>query len=151
MADLLEELIDAAGCNEIPAPARAPDQPSIVDLFGALKTAAAGFEVAPGVGLAEHFWTHPVALHNGEAAASLLRTARNGHSIHGFAVLYATDVRPPLLYGPNMSPLRVTGTIGTDRDRKRVVKGKSVSVSVNLGGRCMLEQKKKDNQTRQKI
>src|SRR3546814_18536523 len=82
------------------------------DLFGALKTAAAGFEVAPGVGLAEHFWTHPVALHNGEAAASLLRTARNGHSIHGFAVLYATDVRPPLLYGPNMSPLRVTGTLG---------------------------------------
>src|SRR3546814_9705330 len=57
MANLLEELIDAAGCNEIPAPARAPDQPSIVDLFGALKTAAAGFEVAPGVGLAEHFWT----------------------------------------------------------------------------------------------
>ncbi|SKB82741.1 hypothetical protein SAMN06295937_102149 [Sphingopyxis flava] len=116
MANLLEELIDAAGCNEIPAPARAPDQPSIVDLFGALKTAAAGFEVAPGVGLAEHFWTHPVALHNGEAAASLLRTARNGHSIHGFAVLYATDVRPPLLYGPNMSPLRVTGTVGTESD-----------------------------------
>src|SRR3546814_6479721 len=50
------------------------------------------------------------------AAASLLRTARNGHSIHGFAVLYATDVRPPLLYGPNMSPLRVTGTIGTESD-----------------------------------
>src|SRR3546814_1844201 len=37
-------------------------------------------------------------------------------SIHGFAVLYATDVRPPLLYGPNMSPLRVTGTIGTESD-----------------------------------
>src|SRR3546814_10613920 len=28
MANLLEELIDAAGCNEIPAPARAPDQRS---------------------------------------------------------------------------------------------------------------------------
>src|SRR3546814_16275602 len=88
------------------------------DLFGALKTAAAGFEVAPGVGLADHFWTHPVALHNGEAAASLPRTARNGHSIHGFAVLYATDVRPALFYGPHMSPLRVTRTSGPARDHE---------------------------------
>src|SRR3546814_12340503 len=107
MANLLEELIDAAGCNEIPAPARAPDQPSIVDLFGALKTAAAGFEVAPGVGLAEHFWTHPVALHNGESTASLLRTAPNAPSLHGLDILYSPAGPPQFPYGPHISPPRV--------------------------------------------
>src|SRR3546814_15870506 len=94
MANLLEELIDAAGCNEIPAPARAPDQPSLVDLFGALKTAAAGFTVAPCVGLASHFWPHPVALTPGEAAALLLRTTPHGPSIPEFAVPFDHDFRP---------------------------------------------------------
>src|SRR3546814_17278359 len=66
MANLLEELIAAAGCTEIPAPARDPDQPPIVDLFVALKTTAAGFEVAPGLGLAEPFWPPPVPIHNSQ-------------------------------------------------------------------------------------
>src|SRR3546814_20957562 len=44
MAHLLEELIDAAGCNEIPAPARAPATPPIFHLFGELNTAAAEIE-----------------------------------------------------------------------------------------------------------
>lgn len=113
LANLLEELIDAAGCNELPAPARAPDHPSIVDLFGALKAAAARYEVAPGLSLAEYFWTHAAAIHNGEVATSLLRAARSGQCVQGFAVLYVADVRPPLLYGPNMSPVRVSGKIGT--------------------------------------
>lgn len=113
LANLLEELIDAAGCNELPAPARVPDHPSIADLFAALKAAAAGYEVAPGLCLAEYFWTHAAAIHSGEVAACLLRAVRSGRCVQGFAVLYVTDVRPPLLYGPIMRPVRVRGKIGT--------------------------------------
>lgn len=114
LALLFEELVDAAGCNLIPAPALAPDPPSIIDAFGALRAASAQYEVAPGIGLADHFWTHGADFHSGEVAARLTATARAGNAVQGFLVLHATEVRWPLLYGLKMAPIRVRNALEID-------------------------------------
>jgi len=110
---LLEDLLETAGANVIPSPAQAPDGPDIVDAFGALKAASAQYDVAPGIGLADHFWTHGAPYHSGAVGAQLARTAGAGRSVQGFLALYATEIRSPLLYSEKQSPLRVSGTIGT--------------------------------------
>ena len=113
---LLEELLDAAGANIIPAPALVPDPPNIVDAFEALRSAARRFEVATGIGLADHFWTHPAALAGGEVGARLAVTARGGRSAQGFLALYATEIRSPVLYAPNAPPVRVRAAIAIPAD-----------------------------------
>jgi hypothetical protein len=111
IAHLLEELVDAAGCNAIPPPAISPEPLSIVDVFEVLKAAAKRFEVAPGVSLADHLWTHPLEFHNGTVAARLRASVAAGASVQGFLALYAAEVRSPLLYAPNIAPFRVRETI----------------------------------------
>lgn len=109
---LLEELLDAAGANVIPSPAAAPDGSTIVDAFAGLKAASKHFDVAPGISLADHFWTHAAAFHTGTLGKQLAQTARRG-PVQGFLALYATEVSSPLLYSPNLPPFRVQGTIET--------------------------------------
>ena len=107
LAALLECLIGASGRHIIPAPAAAPDHPSITDAFDALRVAAQDFEVVPGTSLADHLWTHAAPLHSGEVASTLIRGGPAGHAIPGFLLLYAVDARSPLLYLPQRQPLRV--------------------------------------------
>src|SRR3546814_3459015 len=57
LAALLEYLIGASGRHIIPAPATAPDHPSITDAFDALRVTAQDFEVVPGMSTANHRWT----------------------------------------------------------------------------------------------
>src|SRR3546814_2866260 len=54
LAALLEYLIGASGRHIIPAPATAPDHPSITDAFDALRVTAQDFEVVPGMRSEEH-------------------------------------------------------------------------------------------------
>lgn len=107
LALLFEKLIDIAGCNVLPAPVCSPDTPSILGAFETLKAAASQFDVHPGVGLANHFWTHGAAFHRGDVRAQLLATARSEQPVQGFLALYATEIRSPLLYNPGMRPFRV--------------------------------------------
>lgn len=107
LAALLEGLIGAAGRHIIPAPAAAPDHPSITNAFDALRVAAQDFEVVPGMSLADHLWTHAASLRSGEVASTLIRGGPPGHAIPGFLLLYAVDARSPLLYLPQRQPLRV--------------------------------------------
>ncbi|ATI80849.1 hypothetical protein [Sphingobium yanoikuyae] len=113
---LLEELLDAAQANCIPAPAAAPDGSTIIDAFTALRVASAGFNVAPGVALTDHFWTNAAPFRSGAVGKQLAQTARHGRAVQGFLALYGTEIRPPLLYSPNMPPFRVSGAIGTIPD-----------------------------------
>jgi len=112
---LLEGLLDAAGANVIPSPAAAPDGSNIVDAFAGLRAASKYFEVAPGISLADHFWTHAAAFHTGALGKQLAQTARLG-PVQGFLALYATVVSSPLLYSPNLPPFRVQGMIETGTD-----------------------------------
>src|SRR3546814_21099997 len=57
LAALIEYLIGASGRHIIPAPATAPDHPSITDAFDALRVTAQDFEVVPGMSMATHLWT----------------------------------------------------------------------------------------------
>jgi hypothetical protein len=112
LPSLLGVLLTAARCNIIDAPGKAPDDPSIVDEFGRLNQAALAFDVAPGVSLTDHFWTHGEPFRRGEVAARLRDSAhRSLEAVDGFLALYGTDVASPLLYGPNMMPFRVAQTI----------------------------------------
>lgn len=113
---LLEALIETAGANIIPAPALAPDAPDIGEAFARLRAAAERYEVAPGVRLAEYFWTHGSPFHSGLVGAQLAATVRTGHVPQGFLALHATEVRSPLLYGPNMQPIRVQGPLNAIAD-----------------------------------
>ena len=85
----------------------------MTDVFAALTTAAEGFETISGVKLADHLWTHTAPFHSGEVASTLIRCGRPGHPAPGFLLLYATDVRLPLLYLPRRQPLRVQTIQGT--------------------------------------
>ena len=107
LAALLECLICAADRHIIPAPAAAPDHPSITDALDALLIAAQDLEVIPGMSLADHLWTHAAPLQSGEVASTLIRRGRPRHPIPGFLLLYAVDARSPLLYLPQRQPLRV--------------------------------------------
>ncbi len=112
LPSLLGILLKAARCNIIDAPAKAPDDPSVVDEFGRLNQAAHTFDVAPGVLLADHFWTHGELFRRGEVAARLRGSAhRSVERVDGFLTLYGTDVASPLLYGPNMMPFRVARSL----------------------------------------
>lgn len=109
---LLEDLLNAAGANMIYAPAQAPDGPGITDAFAALQAASSRYEVAPGIGLADHFWTHQAPYRDGTVGRQLARTARQGRPVQGFLALYATHVRSPLIYCHKQLPLRVSGKVG---------------------------------------
>lgn len=112
LASLLSILIEAARCNVIEAPGKAPDDPSIVDEFGRLVEAAHGLEIAPGVRLVDHFWTHGEPFRRGEVAERLHDSSKHSAmSVDGFLALYGTDVESPILYGPNMMPFRVSQAI----------------------------------------
>lgn len=117
LSELLTILIEAARCNQIPAPATAPDSPSLIDQMSVLQDATAGFEVMPGLSLKDYFWTHHSHLRTGEIAERLLQSAKFSAmkdlrtSSQGFIALYATTIRSPLLYGPKRLPFRVTETV----------------------------------------
>lgn len=114
LATLLRALLQSAAANIIPAPAAEPDDASLIESFEALKSASANFEVAPGLRLSDHFWTHGSHLRNGDVTARLLdsvRVTRPGTPIQGFIALYSTHVRSPLLYGPKRMPFRVRGEV----------------------------------------
>ncbi len=119
LGELLLAIIAAGHCNRIEAPARAPDDPSLLSEFAALQAASADFEVLPGLPLSDIFWTHHSHLRNGDVADRLktagrhARTAIPGGMISGFVATYATHVRAPLLYGPKRLPLRVKESITT--------------------------------------
>src|SRR3546814_2609140 len=93
--------------SDLPAPATAPDHPSITDAFDALRVTAQDFEVVPGMSMANHLWTHAAPLRSGEVASTLIRGGPAGHAIPGFLLLYAVDARSPLLYLPQRQPLRI--------------------------------------------
>lgn len=124
LGQLLLAIVAASRCNHIEAPARAPDDPSLLGELAVLQAASADIEVIPGLPLSEVFWTHHSHLRNGDVAARLkavgrrAATARPGGVISGFIATYATHVRSPLLYGPKRLPLRaregvaVSGTAG---------------------------------------
>lgn len=112
LASLLSILIEAARCNVIDGPGKAPDDPSIIDEFGRLVGAAHGFEIAPGVPLVDHFWTHGEPFRRGEVAERLHDSGKHSAmSVDGFLALYGTDVESPILYSPNMMPFRVGQSI----------------------------------------
>lgn len=112
LASLLSILIEAARCNVIDGPGKAPDDPSIIDEFGRLVGAAHGFEIAPGVPLVDHFWTHGEPFRRGEVAERLRDSGKHSAmSVDGFLALYGTDVESPILYSPNMMPFRVGQSI----------------------------------------
>lgn len=110
---LLEELLDSAGANILPAPSAAPDGANTLHSLAALKAASTGYEVAPGIGLADHFWTSASPYHNGAVGKQLALTQRGGRSVQGFLALHVADVRSTLLYSQTISPLRVRDPIGT--------------------------------------
>src|SRR3546814_19579227 len=95
----------------MPAPATAPDPPSITDAFDALRVTAQDFEVVPGMSMANHLWTHAVPLRSGEVASTLIRGGPAGPAIPALLLLYAVDARSPLLYLPPRKPLRIRAGI----------------------------------------
>lgn len=107
LAGLLACLIEAARGHIIPAPAAFPGYPSITDAMDDLFAAARDFEVIPTISLADHLWTHATPLHSGAVSSSLRRLRAAGHIGPGFLLLYAADIRSPLLYLPQRQPLRV--------------------------------------------
>lgn len=107
LAALLECLIGVSDRHIIPAPAAAPDPCSLTDTFGAMLRAAQDFEVVRDIALADHLWTHAAPLQSGEVASVLIRRGRAGRPIPGLVLLYAADVRSPLLYLPQRQPLRI--------------------------------------------
>ena len=110
LGQLLLAIVAAGRCNRIEAPARAPDDPSLLGELAVLQAASADIEVIPGLRLSEVFWTHHSHLRNGDVATRLktvgrrAATARPGGMVSGFIATYATDVRSPLLYGPKRLP-----------------------------------------------
>lgn len=118
LAKLLLAIVAAGRRNHIAAPARAPDDPSLLDELAALHAASADIEVVPGLRLSEVFWTHHSHLRNGDVAARLKAVGRRavttpGGMVSGFIATYATHVRSPLLYGPKRLPLRVKEGVAT--------------------------------------
>jgi hypothetical protein len=110
---LLEDLLDAAKANIIPAPAAAPDGSTIIDAFAAIENASEQFEVAPGISLADHLWTHAAPYHCGIVGRQLADTARSARPVQGFLALFANEVRSPLLYSANKAPFRLAEVVGT--------------------------------------
>lgn len=96
LAKLLWRLMERAEVNLLDAlpPDRGHDR-TMSGEFYALRRAAATLEVAPGVNLAEHFYTHVDPIDRHEVHARLRKAAKawpDGFAPQAFALLYAHDI-----------------------------------------------------------
>lgn len=111
---LLTALMHEAGCHFVPAPAQAPDPPSLGSALDALHGASGAFDAGMNDGLAPMVWTNPSALRSGEIARRLSQNQSTGGSGQGFLVLLADDIVGPLVYLPRQSPIRVAMPVNGD-------------------------------------
>lgn len=114
LAQLSLKLMLAADSHIIPAPARAPDLPTLAGALTQLRGALAGFGARGDPAQAPLFWTDPAALGSGEITRALSNAVRPGEPAQGFLVLIAEAVAGPLIYLPRRSPIRVSAPIAGD-------------------------------------
>lgn len=96
LATLLWRLIAQAGLDVIaPLEAGRGDERTMAGEFARLRQAAERVEIAPGVALARHLYTHVEPFERGQVFARLRRAAPGwpaGHAPQAFLLLYATAV-----------------------------------------------------------
>jgi hypothetical protein len=96
LAGLLWRLMTQAGVNTIPALERSEgDRRTMAGEFARLRAAAERIEIAPGIALARHLYTHVEPFERGQVFARLRRAAPDwpdGHAPQAFLLLYATGV-----------------------------------------------------------
>ncbi|MDF0490453.1 hypothetical protein PX554_20185 [Sphingomonas sp. H39-1-10] len=112
LASRLWSLLAASGAHIVLPPAETPD-PSLVDEFHAIMTAARSFRLGPDMDLAEALWTRAGAFWAGEVATKLREITRiHGRAAaQGFLLLYAGDVDDRIVFSGHASPFAVTDRI----------------------------------------
>ena len=114
LAQLSEQLMLAANCHILPAPARAPDPSTFKRALSELSAALAGFGSRAHASQAPLFWTDPAALASGEITRVLSNALQPGEPAQGFLVLIAEAISGSLIYFPRRSPIRVSTPVSGD-------------------------------------
>jgi hypothetical protein len=94
LARLLRLLLERAGFDRVDCH-KWNREAGIADAFRAVRTAAEGLQVAPGVGLPSLLFTHPKAVESGQLLGVLTRAERSwprGHAAQAFLMLYARGI-----------------------------------------------------------
>ena len=106
LAGLGHALLDAAKAHSIPAPALAPDPPTIMSAFAALHGAGMALSGRPPMCTAR-LWTGLAPLRSGAIRQNLMNDRARGSRRQNILVLVADGFDGPLIYCAGQSPIRV--------------------------------------------
>ena len=114
LGQLAHRLMQAAKCHILPAPALAPDPPTLSDVLAGLRRAAEHFTARSGDVRVPFLWTDPAAFRSGAIGRTLAGAALPGHAVEGFLVLVAEAIEGCLIHVARQSPIRVAAPVVGD-------------------------------------